>query len=217
MLPLQYENVHIEAHHKGFGLGTQIFNTLIRSGRATKPLLVAVSNGPEGREELFSCDFMKLYSTPLEFLDGVDRESGKRALNEVLDYLAIYGYDPTGQGAFWFDRRFRRPYLPSRIIHGDEDPLPLIEAFLERDPNCCHALAMRAYYEWLCGRYAEAERRAMGALRVNSTQVLAISVLSASFLEEGRMAEARKTAQRAADLAPGFPFTEQLLEKMNAR
>ncbi|MFI1257704.1 hypothetical protein ACH4U6_28505 [Streptomyces netropsis] len=214
-MQLQREAVHIEARKRDFSFGRRFANSMIGAGEATRPELVAVKNGPEGREEIYTRDFLKLHTHPLEFMEGIDGESGLEALDDVSNFLTHWGYEQEGQGTFWYQRFFWRPYTPPQgLTEGDPQLISALNDFLRGNPYNNHALAAAAFYNLIQGNTEWAAQYAESSLRMNSINVIAITVLGYAQSGMGHRVEARALAQEAISLAPGFEFPEQLLKTL---
>ncbi|MCX5056999.1 MULTISPECIES: M48 family metallopeptidase [unclassified Streptomyces] len=214
-MQLQREAVHIEARKRDFAFGRRFANSMIGAGEATRPELVAVKNGPEGREEICTREFLKLHTHPLEFMEGIDSKSGLEALDYISNFLTLWGYEQEGQGSFWYQRLYWRPYTPpQRLTEGDPQLISALNDFLRGNPYNNHALAAAAFYNLNDGNMEWATQYAEASLRMNSINVIATTVLGFAQSRTGHREEARALAQKAIDLAPGFEFPEQLLKTL---
>jgi len=188
------------------------------AGRASNPELVAVVDGPEGRKEMFRRSFLKMYSHPLEFPHGIDRDSGFEALNQISDELLKWGFDPDsdGQESVWYGLHFWRPYVPPERLSEDLGLVAALEEFLRSTPYNSHALAAYAYYNLNHGEYEAAAQNATAALRIRPTHVIALSVLAASTAMIGDEDEACSYARKAIELAPGFEMPQDILKTIQS-
>ena len=214
---LTYEVVHIEARHGHFGFGRQVFNTFIGAGWATEPELVAVYSGPSGIEELDRERFLMLYTTTLESLVGLDRESGLEALERLSDRLLMWGFDLERSDSVWYGRHFRRLYLPLDRLESDAELVFALDAFLRERPYNTHALSSRAYCHKLGRRWWEALDDASRALSVRPTNIAALATSAEAMMYVGELGKARSLATRALQLDGEFAYAQSLLEEIGAR
>ncbi|MEU8992143.1 hypothetical protein AB0C98_38195 [Streptomyces sp. NPDC048558] len=90
-LPLNYESVHIEAHHRDLGFGTRVVGSMFGWGQAAEVELRAMESSPGGLERIFSRSFIRMSTAPLERLDRGRQKRGDEGAGKPHGLAADVG------------------------------------------------------------------------------------------------------------------------------
>jgi zinc-ribbon domain len=124
----QTETAWIEAEKEWAGLGPGLLGHFIPG--VSQPLditLTVMASGPPGTGSVpvMSHGF-RIWPTvvqPVEAYGSEQLGDGPAILNELTGDLIGYGFQHVDSGPFWFQRHFKREYIPGAIDYSDNTPL----------------------------------------------------------------------------------------------
>lgn len=199
MPTITHEQVHFEVHPGNLPIAAQFALSFFGSGRTTQPVVVAYLTAPDGTEPIAAVRFIMQYSTPLELLQGVDRESGDDAVRELHERMMTLGFTLKDVGPLWFNRTYQRPHVPvtSQL---DPDDVECILATVKEYPKDPHALQARALLALFQGRTDEQLAWALKALQVRAQSLQALLHAADALNKLRRYADALPFAEHAVTL-----------------
>jgi hypothetical protein len=124
----QTETAWIEAEKKWAGLGPGLLGHVMPG--VSQPLditLTVMASGPPGTGSVpvMSHGF-RIWPTAIQPVEDYGREQlgdGPAILDELTGDLIGYGFQHVNSGPFWFQRYFKREYIPGEIDYSDNTPL----------------------------------------------------------------------------------------------
>jgi hypothetical protein len=111
----QTEQLFVEAEELGIMGGASLVSNLTGGRNITRCRFVARIDSPAGAYEIAEHGFIKMYSTGLDDLVGVDRKAAQDALDALHHSIMEDGWRRTDiAGARWNSRTYARPFDPAR-------------------------------------------------------------------------------------------------------
>lgn len=199
---IEVEEVTVVAESENPRFSKDAALSLIGINLAGQVRLVALHTSPLGADRILETAFPVRFSTPIEYLQGVDRRSGQKELEWMKSTLTSSGFAPTGMGSFWFSYMCWRPYLPVEELR-DDSILPKLDAICEQlSPHHPHGWAMRAYCHMYHKRYDTAIADANKAIALSPTYALSWFIRGKTHRELGHWQQAYDDFCKAVSIDP---------------